>query len=379
MDQRLIVKKGMTSEPDTDRAIAELAEAIHHPEASVVIFFCSSSYDLERLGPQVAERFAGQTVIGCTDAGELIGGAGYRDHGMVGASLVSPQLRAHPRFIGNLSDFSDAEAADIAAELRERLELSDGLDESRQFGLLLIDGLSMREEAVAASLYDRLGGVPLLGGSAGDDMQLEHTAVYHDGRFHEDAAVFTLFESDLPFEVFRQQHFVPTETKLVITDADPTRRRVYEIDGMPAAEAYAEALGVPVDELGSELYAANPVMIRVGGDWYVRSLQRANEDGSIDFYCAIDTGLVMTVGDGANLVENIREGMASLSGRVPDLGFVLGCDCVFRRMELLHKGEIDAASEALRDVPFLGFSTYGEQFNGLHVNQTLTGVAIGQR
>ena len=26
-----------------------------------------------------------------------------------------------------------------------------------------------------------------------------------------------------------------------------------------------------------------------------------------------------------------------------------------------------------------GFSTYGEQFRGIHVNQTLTGVAIGGR
>jgi hypothetical protein len=26
----------------------------------------------------------------------------------------------------------------------------------------------------------------------------------------------------------------------------------------------------------------------------------------------------------------------------------------------------------------VGFSTYGEQFNGIHVNQTLTGVAIGR-
>jgi hypothetical protein len=25
----------------------------------------------------------------------------------------------------------------------------------------------------------------------------------------------------------------------------------------------------------------------------------------------------------------------------------------------------------------VGFSTYGEQYNGIHVNQTFTGVAIG--
>jgi len=26
----------------------------------------------------------------------------------------------------------------------------------------------------------------------------------------------------------------------------------------------------------------------------------------------------------------------------------------------------------------IGFNTYGEQFNGMHINQTFTGVAIGR-
>jgi hypothetical protein len=32
----------------------------------------------------------------------------------------------------------------------------------------------------------------------------------------------------------------------------------------------------------------------------------------------------------------------------------------------------------LLDVPIVGFSTYGEVYGGLHVNQTLTGVAFGR-
>ncbi len=33
-------------------------------------------------------------------------------------------------------------------------------------------------------------------------------------------------------------------------------------------------------------------------------------------------------------------------------------------------------SHILRDNRVVGFSTYGEQINSMHVNQTLTGVAI---
>jgi len=31
----------------------------------------------------------------------------------------------------------------------------------------------------------------------------------------------------------------------------------------------------------------------------------------------------------------------------------------------------------LKDYPVVGFSTYGEQFNSIHVNQTLTAIALG--
>ena len=33
--------------------------------------------------------------------------------------------------------------------------------------------------------------------------------------------------------------------------------------------------------------------------------------------------------------------------------------------------------ELLAENQVVGFTTYGEQFNGMHVNQTFTGVALG--
>jgi hypothetical protein len=37
-------------------------------------------------------------------------------------------------------------------------------------------------------------------------------------------------------------------------------------------------------------FAAHPLMVRAGGDYHVRSVQSANPDGSLTFYCAIDEG-----------------------------------------------------------------------------------------
>jgi len=119
-------------------------------------------------------------------------------------------------------------------------------------------------------------------------------------------------------------------------------------------------------------------MLKIGGEYYVRSIQKVNPDGSLTFFCAIDNGLVLTVGRGKALVESLAETLARLRHELPTMKLILGCDCILRRLELQQKGLVEAAGEVLKDVDFVGFSTYGEQVNGIHVNQTLTGIALGE-
>ncbi len=60
----------------------------------------------------------------------------------------------------------------------------------------------------------------------------------------------------------------------------------------------------------------------------------------------------------------------------PDL--VISFDCVLRRLEARRKHCEAALGERFRRYRMVGFSTYGEQYAGVHVNHTLTGVAIGR-
>jgi hypothetical protein len=235
----------------------------------------------------------------------------------------------------------------------------------------------MLEEQIIASVQSQLGRVSVIGGSAGDDLNFRETHLYWDGHFLQNAAVLTLFETTLPFKIFQTQHFEPTATRLVITESDCATRTVQEINGGPAAEEYAKAVGLEVKELTPQVFAAHPVMLNIGGEYYVRSIQKANPDGSLTFYCAIDTGLVLTVAKGKALLENLQASLNSLRQGVHGLKLVLGCDCILRRLELQQKGLLDEAPNVLRGADFIGFSTYGEQFNGIHVNHTLTGVALG--
>jgi len=373
---RITVRRGSSFAEDEAQAIADVAAQMGDTDAAFTALFCSPRYDLDRLGAAIAERFSGP-VVGCTSAGEIASELGYREGGVVGVSLASNELIAHPRLLHPLDTFDARASVALTEQLQQGLKLAPRFDPNRMFGFLLVDGMSMLEEQVTASLFSNLGGVPLIGGSAGDSLAFRTTYVYHQGRFHTNAAVFTLFETTLPFKTFRIQHFEPTDTRLVITGADGARRLVYEINGEPAAEEYARAVGLKVNELSPQVFAAYPVMLRINGEYFVRSIQKVNPDGSLTFYCAIDNGLVLTVARGTDLIEHLQRNLQALAREVPNLQLLLGCDCILRRLELSQKGLLEAATPALAGVNFVGFSTYGEQFNGIHVNQTLTGLALG--
>lgn len=375
VNNKLKVKNGASFSKNEELAVQELYDQIYQPDAEVVIFFCSSNYDLDKLGKALKTRFL-CPLIGCTTSGE-INSSGYHEGSLVGASLAASELKVHPRYIFPLSKFSMTGAEAMAASLRKELQLSSDFNSDMMFGVFLVDGLSMLEERVISFIYSQFSGVPIIGGSAGDDIKFKSTEVYWDGHFISDAAVFTIFETTLPFYTFKTQHFQPTGGKLVITEADPANRRVIEIDGEPAARKYAEILGLKIDKLTPMVFSNHPLMLKIGGEYYVRSIQKVNEDESLSFFCAIDNGLVLSVAEGIGLVENLENQLLEVKKRIPNLKFILGCDCILRQLEIKEKKLIDNVCQIIKDYPLIGFSTYGEQYNAVHVNQTLTGVAIG--
>ncbi|MDR2789175.1 MAG: FIST C-terminal domain-containing protein [Candidatus Accumulibacter sp.] len=364
------VKFGKSLDRNAGKAVGELAAQMAGIEPDALLFFCSPKYDLAALGKAIKLTFD-CPAIGCTTAGEILGGEGYIEDSIVCAAIVSEKLTMKPIFIGDLRGFADK-------AMPKELDALAGADRKKSFALLLIDGLSTLEEEVIAVINYALMGIPLIGASAGDGLDFRHTHVYHEGAFHENAAVLALFETSLPFTPIHIQHFEPTDTRLVITAADLATRTVMEINGIPAVEGYAEAIGLTADALNPQVFAAYPVMLKIGGEYYVRSIQKLNPDGSLTFFCAIDTGLVLTVArHSTSLVDNLEAGLAAVRQTISRPALIFASDCILRRLEMRQYGEIDRARQVLAQYPLIGFSTYGEQFGGVHVNHTLTALVLG--
>ncbi len=120
-------------------------------------------------------------------------------------------------------------------------------------------------------------------------------------------------------------------------------------------------------------------MVRIGGNSYVRSIQKVNDDESLTFFCAIDEGIVLTVAQGVDMVKNLEDAFAAVERELGPPAIVLGCDCILRYLEIGQRGTVDAIGKIFVANNVIGFATYGEQFNATHVNQTFTGVALSAR
>ena len=118
-------------------------------------------------------------------------------------------------------------------------------------------------------------------------------------------------------------------------------------------------------------------MVLIDGANYVRSIQKVNPDGSLKFYCAIERGVVLRVAKGVDLVTNLERALSQVRARIGPPQLVLAFDCILRKLEIVQTGLGEAVSDLLRRNNAIGFNTYGEQFCGVHVNQTLTAIALG--
>ncbi len=370
------ITTGVSCAQDAVTAAREFFEAVKHPDLDTVLFFCSPQYNLAELGAELNALFGDVHLVGCTTAGEITP-RGYIEGSITGVGFSAPDFTAVSEVIGNLKDLSIATVREVVQGAIARLDQKvPDRAPGTTFAFVMIDGMSQQEEQVASSVFNALGDIPLLGGSAGDDLSYVASYVFQNGRFHSASAALLLVHTKHPFKIFKTEHFSSTGKKMVVTAAG-SDRRVEELNAVPAAREYARVIGLPKEELNPLVFAAHPLVVRVGGEYHVRSIQRVNEDDSLSFLCAIDEGIVLTVAESGDIVQDLASQFDELRSSLNNIQVIIGCDCILRRLEMERKEVKSAISEILLGNKVIGFSTYGEQYHSMHVNQTFTAVAIG--
>ena len=372
------VQVAWTEEPSVDIAVSAIATAFDRSDIGQLLVFFSPSLVAPSLSRALTHEFAGIPIAGCSTSGQISPDR-FSDNGILAMAFPKKGFRIVSTVLRDIHGLSIERAIEIVRDLRGRLDRGADTQKRNRFAMSFIDGLSNSEEMIVSALGWALNDIPLVGGSAGDNLLFSRTSLLHNGAVYHEAALLLLIETDYLVRTFKHDNFEPTDQKLVVTESDSEGRTVLELNAESAASQYAAAAELNDENLSPMNFAAHPVVVRVGGDYYCRSIQKVNPDGSLTFFCAIDDGVVLTVARATDIVSSAEKELERIDQETGGLDFVLAFECVLRRIDSEIHQVKHRMSELYKKYNLVGFHTYGEQYNSMHLNQTLTGVAIGPK
>ncbi|WP_306145473.1 FIST N-terminal domain-containing protein [Roseibium sp. MMSF_3412] len=372
-----------TGQPDDQAFWIDIGAAAQSGQfALCLLFFSQDTFPPALITGKMATFADGLPYAACSTAGEI--GAPDGDTGQCLAVLFPKKhFLTVPLRIDGITSIGFDRIVTQVKEARQTFENAsaqhhNGSGEGDIFAICLIDGMSVVEEMVTAALHWALEDIPLLGGSAGDSMRFTRTSLVLNGEVGDDCAIVIFFRSTVPFKIFKTDNFVPTERKLVVTRSDPERRIIYEFNASEAAAEYARAVGIDPGALSPMSFASHPLVVRVGGEYYCRSVQKVNPDGSLSFFCAIDDGIVLTVAEPTGMTRSTNTAFENVVAEIGSVDFVLGFDCVLRRIDAQNRQATQRIQKIYQKYNVVGFNTYGEQYLSMHLNQTFTGIAFAR-
>jgi hypothetical protein len=377
------IRTAWTEAASAADAVGDVARAVGDAALSQIVVFFSADYDAEILAGELETRFPGIPVAGCSMSGG-IAPAGGLDRGLVAIAFPAERFRIVSTVLDAIDHLDVERTASAVRALRRTLDPSERCREGdppaagRRFALSLIDGLANAEETVVSAIAWALDGIPIVGGSAGDDLRFRDAVLLHGGTIHRKAAVLVLVETEFAVEIFKSDNFEPTATKFVVTASDGERRTVHELNAEPAAREYAMAIGLDPEGLSPMSFAAYPLAVKVGGEYFCRSIRRMNEDGSLSFFCAVDEGVVLTLAEPRDIVASTRTELSRLDAALGGVDLIIGFECVLRRLDAESRQVRQGVTDLYRHYNVVGFETFGEQYRAMHLNQTFTGIAIGK-
>lgn len=360
-------------------AVDDLMRQLHEPHDRVklVLFFASVSYDFEELSRLVKEQFPNSEVAGCSTSGE-ISEAGFTKNGIVLTTMIDELTRVAGVAIPEGAKFPIIHKSEILSAMRSA-GVSAGGSHRDSFAITLINGLCNAEECILSLLYSIIGDqdFPVLGGSAGDDLQFKVTYTSLNGQVITDGGVVLFVKTSRKFVIRKENIFRPTGRQVTFTKVDTKKRKLIEINNRPATTEYARLVGIAESKIG-EASLMNPLGRQFGESIFISSIAAANADRTFDMYCRCMPNTKVDIMELGDVKKIMDETCDSIVADIPKPGFIFFINCILRTLafEGNDQGRYLVNLYKNRFNKVAGFSSYGEQIGRVNSNQTLVVLAI---
>ena len=359
------IKTAFSVKTDLRDVVKDIQAQLGDFETKLLVFFASSAFVPDEIASRMGDAFPGAETFGCSTAGEIVTGRMLTNS--VVAMAFNQQAVKSVKVVA-VDDLDIKNFKSFSSFERHFNKPMTKMDPAQYLGIILIDGMSGKEEQIMDRIGD-LTNVNFIGGSAGDDLKFDTTYVYANGKSYTNAAVLAILEPADKFSFVKTQSFRPLAKKLLVTKANEANREILEFNHKPAAIAYAEALGVSVADAPNH-FMHNPLGVVYEGEPFVRSPQQIR-DNSIFFYCGVKEGIELTLLESTDIIASTKKALDAARAELGGISGIINFNCILRTLELRQKGITTEYGELFTDTPTIGFSTYGEQYIG-HMNQTAT-------
>jgi len=378
------LKSARTSEQDPVKAIDAMVAKLEGDEPKLITLFAARSYDHVALNKAVRSRFPRARLIGASGAGEIDRDGIHQASAVLGA--VSGDFEVGIG-LGREISTSAVKAGETAiGDAARQLDANDeALGTKRFVAMVIDDGLRFKKEECLMGMMSRNQALVAVGGGAGDtelDPSKASAVIHVDDEVTTNSIATVLFKTDAPWAALRNHWYHPTGRTLRLTKVDVTTNRAIEIDGKPAAQRYAELLGVKVEDLEvgrPNGFGAMPTALKVGREYFIRCPWKPLPDGSILYANMLEEGVeleLVRIGDPAGETKKFFEVEIPNRVRSPRAAFLF--HCFGRHTQAAALGELDNLSSSFKSAPeCVGFNVYFETYCGFHINTTLTSLVFG--
>ncbi len=384
---QISMKTARSSAADPETVADELLEQLGSAAPKLVTLFANRNRDQQALNAAVRKRLGKDTrLLGATSAREI------DSDGMHDGTVVLGALEGDFEVgIGLGKSVSKDALGAGASAMRDACEQlgsrAQDLDPSRHVGVVIDDGYRYKKEELLMGALSKNQGLILVGGGASSpeqDPEKQSSELHVDGDVATDSFLVAMIRTEAPFAALRHHAYTPTGQTLTITKVSDDGNCALEIDGKPAAQRYADLLGVGTDELEFGMpkgFAQKPLALKVGREYFLRSPWKPLPDGSILFANLLEedsTYELMELGDMAAMTADFMANV--IPKKVENPTAALHFHCSGRQWLADGTDTRGPLSDAFTKGPTCaGLNVFFEMYCGFHINTTLTSLVFGSK
>lgn len=360
---------GVGRHTDNPRLCVE--EAVKDFRNPAIIFFFSGEKHFREYARLINETFPKTICMGCSSHRSIDNSGFEKD--VLKAVAIEEGVVCSAGVIEKADNLALEYADRVRRSLKEVgeahntvcVEFTVPFKRAEEYALMTLNSVLLKNE------------IPVIGGSAANSECMgvsEEAYISLNGEIYPDGCVYALIHNiSGRILLCRENVYEPlTGRSFTATKANAITRTVMTYDKRPAAEVYAEELGVPKEKIDD--YIFNYPMGRTEGDEvYVTAIQGESLNGSMRYFARVYEGtkmMVMKVGDYRAITERTIKGVLR---EVEKPSLVLMFNCLARTSLFEKENYLDEYSKMLADAfpRVIGFSCMSEQLGTKNCNCTM--------